>query len=54
MDMLNIDLAVQYALELIKNDQFGKNWLFNDIKKMPTSQIQIQKALTNLKNSLNG
>jgi hypothetical protein len=54
MDMLNVDLAVQYALELIKNDQFGKNWLFNDIKKMPTSQIQIQKALTNLKNSLNG
>jgi ADP-heptose:LPS heptosyltransferase len=54
MDMLNIDLAVNYVLELLKNDQSGKNWLLSDNKKMPTSQIQIQKVLTNLKNTING
>jgi ADP-heptose:LPS heptosyltransferase len=52
MDMLNMDLAVNYVLELINNGEFGKNWLLNDIKKMPTSQIQIQKVITNMKNSI--
>ena len=54
MDMLNVDLAVNYAFELINNDQFGKNWLFNDIKKMPTSQIKIQEVISKLKNLNNG
>ena len=54
MEMLNIDLAVQYVVDLLKNDQFGKNWLFDGIKKQATSQTHIQRALTSMKNSING
>ena len=54
MDMLSSDLAVNYALELLKNDNYGQNWLLNDVKKMPTSQLQIQNVLSSIKYPNNG
>lgn len=54
MEMLSIDIAVQNALELLKNEKFGKNWLLNNKKKHPTAQIQIQKVLNKMKVSNNG
>jgi ADP-heptose:LPS heptosyltransferase len=54
MDMLSLDLGVKYALELLNNNQFGKNWLFDGVKKHATSQFQIQKILMTMKNPING
>lgn len=54
MEMLNIDLAIQYVLDLLTNDQYGKNWLFCGTKKQAKSQTHIQKVLMNMKNSING